>query len=101
MMFASGFAPSQDPKKGYQATHANWVNYNRTDSSLLHGSPVDVYDNDGTVAEQLWEAVHNVITFLSDMMLPFLTAMEFNTEDMSHFPRKFTSHRDLCNNFIR
>ena len=39
MMFASGFAPLRDPKKGYQATHANWVNYNRTDSSLLHGFP--------------------------------------------------------------
>ena len=48
MMFASGFAPSLDPNKGYQATHVNWGDYNITDSSLLHGGPVGVYDNDGT-----------------------------------------------------
>ena len=49
MMFASGFAPSRDPKKGYQLTHSNWLNYNRTDSSLLHDGPVGVYGNDVTV----------------------------------------------------
>ena len=49
MMFASGFATSRNPKKGYHAMHANQVNYNRTDSYLLHDGPVGVYDNDGTV----------------------------------------------------
>ena len=49
MIFASGCAPSRDPKKGYQLTHSNWLNYNRTDSSLLHDGPVGVYGNDVTV----------------------------------------------------
>ena len=48
MMFASGFDLSRDPKKVDQAKHANWVNYNRTDS-LLHDGPVGVYDKYGTV----------------------------------------------------
>ena len=85
MTFASGFAPSRDPKKGYQATYENWLNYNRTDSSILHGGPVDVYNNDGAFTEQIWEAVHNIITFSSDIMCPFLAAMGVKTEDMSPF----------------
>ena len=63
MMFASGFDTSHNKKKGYQATHANWVNYNKTVSSLLHGIPIDFYNNGGIFVEQLWEAVHNVIKF--------------------------------------
>ena len=101
MIFGSGFAPSRDPKKVYQATHDNWVNYNKTDSYLLRGGPGGVYDNYGTVAEQLLEAVHNVITFSSDIMCPFLAAMGVKTEDMSPFCHKFTSLRDLHNAFIR
>ena len=101
MMFTSGFAPSHNPKKGYQTTHANWVNYKKTESSLLHGVSIDVYENYGAVSEQLWESVHNVITFSSHMMHPFLAAMGVKTEDMSPFCRNSTSIEDLCNNFIR
>ena len=101
MMFSSGFDPSRNPKEGYQATHSNCVNYNRNYSSLLHGGPVDIYDKNVTVAEQLWESMHNIITFSSDMMRPFLAAMGVKTEDMSPFCRKFTSLRDLRNTFIR
>ena len=54
MMFASGFAPSCNPKEVYQATYDNKVSYNRTDSSLLHGILIDVYENDGKVVEHLW-----------------------------------------------
>ena len=75
VMFTSLFAPSRDPKKGYQVKHAKWVNYNKTDSSILHSVPVDIYDNDGAVSEQLWEAVHNFITFSSHMIRAFLAAM--------------------------
>ena len=76
------------------------MNYNRTDSSLFHGGPVDVYNNNGTVAEQLWEAVHNIIAFSPDMMRPFLAAMGVKTEDMTPFCRKFNSLRDLRDTFI-
>ena len=100
-MFASGFDPSRNPKKGYQVTRLNWVNYNITDSYLLHGGPVDVYNNSGAVAEHLWEAVHNVITFLSDIMRLFLAATGAKTEYMSPFFRNFTSLRDFCGTFIR
>ena len=81
--------------------NASWVNYNKHYSSLLHGGPVYVYDNDGAVAEQLWEAVHNVITFLSDIMRLFLAATGAKTEYMSPFFRNFTSLRDFCGTFIR
>lgn len=77
------------------------MSYNKTDSYLLHGSPVDVYDNDGAVSEQLWEAVHNVIKFSSDMMHTLLAAMGFKTEDMSSFCCNFTSLRDLRGTFIK
>ena len=100
-MFASGFDPSRNPKKGYQVTRLNWVNYNITDSYLLHGGPVDVYNNSGTVAEHLWEAVNNVIIFSSDMMHPFLADMGFKIEDMSPFGRKFNYLRYLRNTLIR
>ena len=79
MIFASCFDPSRDTKKGYHDTHANWVNYNKSDSSQLHGGPVDVCDKDGVVLEKLWEAMHNVIEFSSDMMRPFLVDMEVKT----------------------
>ena len=70
------------------------MNYNRNDSSLLHGGPVDIYDKNVTVAEQLWESMHNIIKFSSDMMRPFLAAMGVKTEDMSPFlPQIYFSQR--------
>ena len=54
-----------------------------------------------TVAEQLWESMHNIIKFSSDMMRPFLAAVGVKTEDMLPFCRKFTSLRDLRDTFIR
>ena len=101
MMFASGFSPLHNPNKVYQSTNANWVKYNKTDYYILNSGPVYVYDNYGAVTEQLWEAVHNAITFSLDMMRPFLADMGVKTEDMSPFCRKFTSLRDLRGTFIR
>ena len=95
MMLASGFDLSQDPNKVYQTTHVNWVNDNRTDSYLLHSGPVGVYENNGTVSEQPWEAGNDVIIFSPYMMLPFLADMRFKIEDMSHFCRHYTSPSDL------
>eukprot|EP00978_Attheya_sp_CCMP212_P048762 scaffold571038_cov75-Attheya_sp.AAC.1 len=43
MMLFSNLIPTRDPQKGYhQATHSDWVRYNKTSGLLLEGGPVPI-----------------------------------------------------------
>jgi len=100
MMFSSNLAPSRDPQKGYQATTADYVEYNRTGNLRQTGGPVSISADGDAVAKQLWTEVSIVIDQSSRLMRKFLLSLGVTEEEISPFCRKFADLTDLRDTFI-
>jgi hypothetical protein len=100
MMFLSNLIPTRDAQKGYQATHSDWVAYNKICASMLEGGPVLISADGGAVAAQLWSTVRAVIGRASNLMKPFFQFLGVTDEEISPFCRDFTSLDNLCDALI-
>ena len=100
MMFLNNFIPTRDAQKGYQATHYEWVAYNKSCALMLKGGPVHISPDGYAVAAQLWSTVSAIILTASNSMKPLLIFLGVTEEDISPFCQKFTSLDDICGTFI-
>ena len=99
-MYKYGFNPSRDPKKGYTSTFRNYFTYSvATNQALMEGT-VQLLMNRDYVANQLWSAGNELITFSSSLMTPFFSTLGVTDANRLPFCQEFTSLTEMRDEFI-
>ena len=100
-MYKNMFRPTCDPQKGYQATYNDFFHYSVDPSPGVMNGTVDIDPSGDYVANQLWPAVQELISYSSGLMRHLMTTLGVTGDELSPFCRDFTSLGDLRDEFIR
>lgn len=102
LMYQHKFCPSRDPKKGYQATYADFFEYSMS-AGLKRDSDdnVHMFDDSDFIAKELWDTVRKLISHSNNLMTNLFNVVGVLREELSPFCREFKSAEDLRDEFIK
>ena len=101
-MFSSDLKSSRDPQKGYGATFAEFIAQTQDQRHVRpDGSTVMIDPSGKSVAEQIWDLVRSVTTYVKTLMRPLLQTLGVQESEMSPFCRAFGSLTDLRDEYVK
>ena len=102
LMYQHKFCPSRDPKKGYQATYADFFEYSMSAGSKRDSDDnVHMFDDSDFIAKELWDTVRKLISHSNNLMTNLFNVVGVLREELSPFCREFKSAEDLRDEFIK